>query len=170
MDRDIINRVSQGRTPSVGAAAAAAIGILPVVLTTTALSAATNLAGFHGAMIEAGIGVFGTAASGSVFIECEVQECATTGGTYTAVADADLLFPPGDAARQPATAASGTFFCSKSTTNADLSGLYTVGYRGNKQFIKVNVRLTGTQSTGTPVSVVITAGYPDYAPTVGNAS
>jgi hypothetical protein len=42
-------------------------------------------------MIAFHIGAFGDAASATVFFEAELQECDTVGGTYTAVADSDLL-------------------------------------------------------------------------------
>jgi len=167
-DRDSINRVSEGRVPSVGAASPANISLLPVVATTTQLGAVTDTAGFHSVNLKAEIGVYGTVASATVFIEAEVQESAASGSGFTAVADADLIFPPGDAVR--AGTATGTFFCSKSTTNADLSGVYTCGYRGTKRYLKINLRFTGTHTTGSPVATSIICGFPDYQPVAGNAT
>lgn len=138
--------------------------LAPVVRTTSVLSAALDLQGFEAALIAFHIGVFGDAASGSVFFEAELQECATSGGSYTAVADTDLLFPGAVVARTGSVAASGVFFQSKTTGAVDLAGLYTVGYRGSKEFLKVNVRVTGTNSTGTPVSIVGYAGHALYEP------
>jgi hypothetical protein len=165
-DRDSINRIKQGRVPSAGAAAPN-FGLLPVVLTATQLSAAMDLAGFHGANIAVLVGAFGTAASPTVYIELELQVSADN-TTYVPCLDTDLLFPPGDAVRTGT--ATGTFFQSKTTGAADLSGVYTVGYRGQMRYLKVNVRLTGTQATGTPVAVLQTAAFPDYQPTAGNAT
>lgn len=166
MDRDLINRISQGRVPSAGAAAPN-FGVLPVKVTSTTLSAKLDLAGFHGAAVALMIGVFGDVQSGTVYMEGELQE-SNDDSSYTAVADADLLLPPGDAVRTGN--ATGTFFQSKTTGATDLSGVYTVGYRGNKRYIKTNLRLTGTHSTGTPVAILQTAGFPDYSPTSGNAT
>lgn len=166
MDRDLINGLNQGRVPSAGAAAPG-IGLVPVKVTATQLSSSIDLAGYHGAVVALLIGAFGDVQSGTIYMEGELQE-SNDDSTYTAVADADLLFPPSDAAR--AGTAVGTFFQSKTTAAHDLSGIYTVGYRGNKRYLKCNLRLTGTHSTGTPVAVLMTAGFPDYAPVSGNAS
>lgn len=166
MDRDLINNLNQGRVASAGAAASG-IGLVPVKVTATQLSGKIDLAGFHGASIALMIGAYGDAQSGTVYMEGELQE-SNDDTTYTAVADADLLFPPGDAARTGT--ATGTFFQSKTTAADDLSGIYTVGYRGSKRYLKVNLRLTGTHTNGTPVAVLMTAGFPDYAPVSGNAS
>jgi hypothetical protein len=77
--------------------------------------------------------------------------------------------PPGDAMRTSlgTTAASGCFFTSKTTSASDLSGIYSVGYLGLYRYLRVNVRLTAP-TVGSPCSVVLTAGYPDYAPVSGN--
>jgi hypothetical protein len=140
------------------------IMLAPVVRTSTVLSAAADLQGHQSAMVAFDIGAFGDAASATVFFEAELQECDTSGGSYTAVADTDLLFPGVLAARVGTVAASGVFFQSKTTAAADLTGLYTVGYRGSKRFLKVNVRVTGTNSTGTPVAVTAYADNSDYKP------
>jgi hypothetical protein len=87
--------------------------------------------------------------------------------TYTAVADTLTIYPPGDAARVGTVATGGVFFQSKTTAAADLSGVYSVGYIGINRYLKVNVRLT-SPTTGSPCSVLITAGFPDYAPVTGN--
>jgi hypothetical protein len=107
--------------------------LAPVVRTTTVLSSALDLQGFESALIAFHIGVFGDAASATVFFEAELQECDTTGGSYTAVADSDLLFPGAGVARTGTVAASGVFFQSKTTAAADTAGLYTIGYRGSKR-------------------------------------
>ena len=166
MDRDLINSLQQWRVPSAGAAAPN-FGVLPVKVTGTTLSAALDLAGFHAASIALMIGAYGDVQSGTVYMEGELQESADN-VTYTPVADLDLLLPPGDAVRVGT--ATGTFFQSKTTGATDLSGVYTVGYRGNKRYLKVNLRLTGAHATGTPVAVLQTAGHPDYSPVSGNAS
>ena len=138
--------------------------LAPVVRTSTVLSSAIDTQGFESVIIAFHIGAFGDAASATVFFEAELQECATVGGTYTAVADTDLLFPGTGAARTGTVATAGVFFQSKTTAAADTAGLYTIGYRGSKEFLKVNVRVTGTNSTGTPVSVVGYAGHALYSP------
>src|SRR3982751_1168965 len=93
--------------------------LAPVVRTSTVLSSAIDTQGFESVIIAFHIGAFGDAASATVFFEAELQECATVGGTYTAVADTDLLFPGTGAARTGTVATAGVFFQSKTTAAAD---------------------------------------------------
>lgn len=167
-DRDLIDNLKQGRTPTAAAAAAAVGNILPVVATATTLGHAIDLQGFHGALVTFSIGVFGDVASATVFVEAELQD-SPDGTTYTAVTDANCQYPPGDAARVGTVATGGVFFQSKTTGAADLAGVYSVGYIGINRYLKVNVRFTSA-TNGCPISVISTAGYPDYAPVTGNPS
>lgn len=171
MDRDLIDNIKQGRTASAGAAASAAGYLLPKVVATTTLSSAFDTRGFHGVVATFAIGIFGDAASTTVYTEAELQD-SPDGVTYTAVPDANLLFPPGDGPRTGAgtagtTAASGCFFNSNTNGAVDLSGIYSVGYLGLNRYLKVNVRLT-SPTTGSPCAVIFTAGFPDYRPVNGN--
>lgn len=167
-DRDLIDNLKQGRTAAAAGAASASGYILPVVATATVLGKAFDLQGYHGALVTFSIGIFGDVASGTVFVEAELQD-SPDGTTYTAVADANTIYPPGDAARVGTVATGGVFFQSKTTAAADLSGVYSVGYIGLNRYLKVNVRFTSA-TNGCPISVVATAGFPDYAPVTGNPS
>ena len=60
--------------------------------------------------------------------------------------------------------ATGTFFQSKTTGASDAAGLYEVGYRGSMRYLKVNLRLTGTHTNGTPTSVSFSEGNPNFSP------
>jgi hypothetical protein len=135
--------------------------LAPAVRTATALSAKCDMQSFQSVIARFYSGVFGDTASATVYTEAEMQE-SDDDSTYTAVADADLLFPSGKAARTGT--ATGTFFQSKTTGAADLAGLYEVGYRGSKRYLKVNVRLTGTHTNGTPTTVTFSLGNADYKP------
>jgi hypothetical protein len=170
MDRDLIDNLKAGKVLSAGIASPTA-NLAPQVATVTVTSASLDTQGYHSAVASLQVGAYGTAASGSVYIEGELQVC-NDNATWIAAADADLQFPPADAARTAfgTTAASGCFFQSKTTGAVDLPGLYMVGYLGLYRYLRVNVRLTGTQATGTPVSVALIASHPDYAPVSGNPS
>src|SRR5690348_2462596 len=111
-------------------------GLAPAVRTATALSSACDLQGFESVVARVHIGTFGDVQSGSLYIEAELQE-SSDNSTYTAVADADLLFPSG---RSAATGtATGTFVQTKTTGKADTAGVYEVGYAGTKRYLKVNM-------------------------------
>ncbi|HEX4138357.1 MAG TPA: hypothetical protein VHY84_27350 [Bryobacteraceae bacterium] len=169
MDRDLVDILKTGRVPSAGAASPTA-NLAPAVRTATVASASINTAGFHGFLGAFYIGAYGDAASGSVYVEAELQVSADN-ATWIPAADADILMPPGDAVRTAfgTTAASGCFFQSKTTGAADVAGLYTVGYLGAYQYLRVNVRFTAA-TTGCPCAVLLTAGFPDYSPVSGNPS
>lgn len=169
MDRDLIDYMKEGRVTAAGAAAPTA-NLAPAVRTATVASASLDLQGFHGAVARFYIGTFGDVQSGSIYTEAELQ-VSNDNSTWIAAADADCLLPPGDAMRTAlgTTAASGCFFTSKTTSAVDLAGMYSVGYLGTYRYIRVNVRFTAA-STGSPCAVLMSAGYPDYAPVTGNPS
>ena len=136
-------------------------GLVPAVRTTTTLSSACDRRGYQSVVTDFNVGAFGDSQSGSVYIDAELQE-SDDNVTYSAVANADLLFRTGSARTSNAV---GTFFSSKTTGAADTgSAIYSVGYRGNKRYLKVNVRHTGSHSTGTPYAASFRLGHPDYAP------
>jgi hypothetical protein len=170
MDRDLIDSLKAGKVLSAGVAGPTA-NLAPQVATVTVTSASIDTQGFHSFVGVLQVGAYGTAASGSVYIEGELQ-VSNDNATWIAAADADILLPPADAVRTAfgTTAASGCFFQSKTTGAADLTGLYMVGYLGLYRYLRINVRLTGTQATGTPVSAVLIASHPDYFPVSGNPS
>lgn len=138
-------------------------GLAPAVRTTTALSSKCDTQGYESVVARFHIGTFGDTQSASVYFEAELQE-SDDDSTYTPVADADVLFPQwqGKAARTGH--ATGTFFQSKTDAAADTAGLYEVGYRGSKRYLKVNVRVTGSNPTGSPCAVTFSEGNPSFSP------
>jgi hypothetical protein len=79
-----------------------------------------------------------------------LTECATSGGTFTAVDDADLL------GLEPAY-----------TADADDAKIGRVGYIGNKRFLKATV-LSANTTTGALITVIAVAGKPHFAATAAN--
>jgi len=137
--------------------------LLPAVRTTTTLSTKADTQGFESVIARIHIGTYGDAQSGSVYMEAELQE-SDDDSTYTAVADADLLFPVAQGKAARTGTATGTFFQSKTTGANDAAGHYDVGYRGSKRYLKINLRFTGTHSTGTPSSATFSLGHPSFVP------
>jgi hypothetical protein len=136
-------------------------GTAPILKSATVLGSACDLLGFEGCIARFHCGVFGDSQSATVYIEAELQD-SDDGVTYAAVADALLDFPSAFAARTGH--AVGTFFQSKTDAAADTAGLYEIGYRGAKRYLKVNIRLTGTHTSGTIVSASFLRMLPREAP------
>jgi hypothetical protein len=99
------------------------------------------------------IGSYGTITSTTAVYTAILKECATTGGTFTSVADSDLLGT--EAAFVPAagTRTSGT---TKNVTKR-------LGYIGNQRYLKIQVYSAGT--AGTIVGVDMLLHSPRSAPT-----
>jgi hypothetical protein len=103
-----------------------------------------DLAGYKSAEIAIS---YGNKTDGAAAVE--LQECATSGGVYTAVADEDLLGT--EAAVSVADGVAGANTVKK------------LGYKGAKQFIKVVVTIT-SNAGALPVSAVAVLGHPNHTP------
>jgi len=110
----------------------AVVALAPIAVTATNTSAAIDLQGYNSCEVFISCGVI----TGSAVFVPSMTECATSGGTYTAVAAADLINTPDTALTAGA--------CSK------------IGYRGNKRYVKV----VNTLSSGTSaiLSVLVLRG------------
>lgn len=112
--------------------------VVPQVLTATNTSAAIDLTGFDGATVV----INGGAIVGAGNFTPKLQECATSGGTYTDVAAADLI---------------GAF-----PTVIVQNTVYKIGYKGSKQFLKAVETLNS--GTSLALSVEIIKGWPKSSP------
>ncbi len=114
-----------------------AFSIKPAVYKTTTTGDEVDLYGYESVtvVIEAGTVTDGT----HTF---EVQECATSGGSFTAVADADLI------GAEPAIDSSHD------------DKFVKIGYIGQCRYIKVVNTVTGSPATGGPTSAWVLLGYP----------
>jgi len=91
---------------------------------------------------------YGNKTDGAVAIE--LQECDTSGGVYTPVADTDLLGTEAAAGVADGTAGANT--------------VKKLGYRGSKQFLKL-VATVSSNAGSCPLSAVAVLGHPNHAPT-----
>jgi hypothetical protein len=137
------------------------LGLAPANRTATALSAACDLSNFKGAAATVCIGTFGDTQSASIFIEAELQE-SDDNVTYTPCPNANLQLKAGRSVLTGT--ATGTFMQTKTGAGADTAGLYEAGYLGNKRYLKVNMRLTGTHTVGTPSAVIFRLGEASVKP------
>lgn len=112
--------------------------VVPATLTATNTSAAIDLQGYDSATVIIQTGAIG----GSGNFTPSLVECATSGGTYTAVATTDLI---------------GSF-----TDPLAASSVYKIGYRGNKRYIKTV--LTLNSGTNIVAGVVVVKSHAANAP------
>jgi len=90
---------------------------------------------------------YGTTASAADTIVPVIYECSTSNGSFTSVADADLL---------PSTNAEAAITLSA-------AGSSKIGYKGSKRYLKI--RLYGTGHATGIVSAALVLGAPNMAPT-----
>lgn len=136
-----------------------ASSLVPAVRTTSGNGTGVSVGDkYEGALCQFSVGAFGDAlpstSSGATacYITPTLQE-SDDNSTYTDVAAADIIGSlPGNLASSSLGGAGGA------------SATYTVGYRGSKRYLRWKDARTGTQSTGTPTSALITRGYPRQAP------
>lgn len=124
---------------------------VPAVATNNVTSSAIDMQGYDSLCVIFDIGNSGDTLSGSVLWTLSLTECDTSGGSYTDVADSDVLTPTG--------------------TNdyvidapAEDSLAVKFGYKGNKRFVKAVATKTGTHTNGTPIGIVAIQGKPGIAP------
>lgn len=127
--------------------------VSPVAIGTTGTgktSGVIDLQGYDSAVIEFSYGTI--TATDAVFTPV-ITECSTSDGTFTSVANADLIGT--EAAAGVAAAATRTSGVSKNITKR-------VGYAGAKRYIKAKV--SSTVTAGTPIGINVLRGNPRHAP------
>lgn len=125
--------------------------IVNAVKTSTATSSAISLAGYDAASVIFDIGNSGDTLSGSLYWTLSLTECDTSGGSYTAVAAADIVGWSGAAT-----------YVIDAPTEDTLA--VKVGYIGSKPYIKAVATATGSHSSGTPIGAIAVLGHPSHAP------
>lgn len=120
---------------------------------TEGTGAAIDLQGYEGAELIVNCGISGDTLSGSVKYDLVLKECDTSGGTYTAVAQADVV---------GGTVTSGVFATVDDA--AEDPAVFRIGYIGSKRYIKLFVDTTGTHTNGTPMAAVALLGVGRHMP------
>lgn len=124
--------------------------IAPVAVGTTGTGQTGTAVDLRGADAAAVVFHYGAILATGADFTATVLEGDTTGGSFTAVADADLIPTTGaetSAGLAPAARVDG------STENVALH----VGYKGTKRYIKAMIASTAT--AGTPVSAVVVKSH-----------
>lgn len=113
------------------------------------LSGVIDRRGYHSAEFLLALGLVGASGDTTNVI---VYECATSGGTFTSVADADLIGTEAAAGRGAVALTSGS----------GINLATRIGYRGTKRFLKI--RLYGLGHATGLVAATCILGDPDIAP------
>ena len=111
---------------------------------TVVLTSAHSIASTNGAMVEVCLGSSAGTLAANLAFSFQLLECATTGGSYTAVANADVTYGTTDA--------NGTFALVNADGEDDQN--YQIGYAGGLGFLKVQITGIGNHSSaGCPMAV-----------------
>ena len=111
---------------------------------TTKTSSACDMRGYEGGLFVIYYGASLDTLGVAVAIEAALWECETEGGTYTLVADADVVSDVDD---------QDNAFGEINITGED-SQVYYLSYIGDVRYVKVVVTLTGIHTNGTPLCVL----------------
>lgn len=123
--------------------------VVPAVKTTTTTSSAIDTAGYESLTVLFDMGNSGDTLSGTLYWTLSLTECDTSGGSYTAVADADIV---------------GGTNSYVIDAPAEDSLAVKFGYIGNKRYVKGVATATGSHSSGTPIGIVAILGHAQNAP------
>ena len=116
--------------------------LAPIVVSATGNSLILDTKGYESALLVLDVGVV-TAGDAANFVAVTVEECDTTvTGSFTTVAAADLICPDANTAGDWCGNAADNLI---NSTTLD-AGIYTVGYRGTKRYIRVHFAETLTFS------------------------
>ena len=127
----------------------------PVVVSADALGDEIDMAGFRDLTAMVLVGESGDTLSGSVYIELEMQHSDVSGSGYAACADADIT----NAVTGTNT---GTFALIDAAAEDD--AVFMSQYIGDKQYVKININVTGTHTNGTPCGATAVQSGENYLP------
>lgn len=132
-------------------------GLAAAVYATDQNGSGIDTVGYQSLMFIVNCGAEGVTLDASTnYILFEVEESDTSASSgFTDVADADLT-------NVDAGLNTGTF--KKLDDDADAPGMFFVGYKGNKRWVRVVVNFVGTHGTGTAVGVTAIQQHPATSP------
>ena len=94
------------------------------------------------------VGASGDTLSGSVYIECELEE-SDDNSVWTDVADVDVT---------NSVTGTNTGTAAKIDDPAEDDTIVKVGYKGYKRYVRGVLNVTGTHSNGTPTAIIALSG------------
>lgn len=120
--------------------AVVAIAAVAINTDTTTASAAIDMQGAEGALILMHSGVIAGGDGANVYTPL-ITECDTSNGSFTAVADADLINTEASA-----------------VLDGDTEGVKKIGYIGTKRYIKVSIVSTAFTTAGGIAGALVLRG------------
>ena len=129
-----------------------AVSLAAAVRSAAANGTGVDLQGYNSAAILVDVGAEGDTLSGSVYFEISLEH-TDDDSTYTDCAQADIV--------DGTIASGGIFLKLDGTTGGDpdtAGGIFRVGYRGGKRYVRVVIAKTGTHSNGTPIGAMVVRG------------
>ena len=130
-----------------------AVSIISAVRTAAVNGSGVDLQGYESATVLVDVGAEGDTLSSSVHFEISLEH-SDDNSTFTDVAQADIM---------DGTISSGGIFLKLDGTaggNPDTTGgIFRVGYRGGKRYIRVVLAKTGSHSNGTPIGAMVVRGH-----------
>jgi len=119
----------------------------PVAVTATNTSSPVDVSNYNSVTVNFHFGECGDTLSGSLYYTCKLTECDTYNGTFTDVADAEVI----DGTTSPSNAI-------VVDAPAEDAFTYRLGYIGNANYIKAVFTLTGSNASGTLIAASVTLG------------
>ena len=130
------------------------VGLTPAVRTADANGASMDLQLYNAALILFDVGDSADTLSGTVYIECEVEE-SDDNSAWTDVADTDLV-------NYVAGTNDGTVAVIDAPTEDQTVAVAC--YIGSKRYVRGVLKLVGVHSSGTPCGIVNMRGSYKYPP------
>jgi len=130
-----------------------AVSIISAVRTAAVNGSGVDLQGYESATVLVDVGAEGDTLSSSVHFEVSLEH-SDDNSTFTDVAQADIM--------DGTISSGGIFLKLDGTAGGDpdtTGGIFRVGYRGGKRYIRVVLAKTGSHSNGTPIGAMVVRGH-----------
>lgn len=131
----------------------------PTGRTSDASGTAVDMLGFDSCLVVIDFGDFGVNFNGSNYVEIQLEH-SDDSTTWADVETADIL------RAETAAIANGTVYRPPNANLGNSPGVATVGYIGNKRYLRGVASYVGTHGAATSVSVVMLLGNASYRPVV----
>lgn len=133
--------------------------LAPTARNTNANGATVDLLGYDSCLMVVDIGGGGVAFTDTNYIEVQLEH-SDDGSTWADVVTGDVQRASTDAV------ANGVVIRPPNQLINVVVGVETVGYIGNKRYVRGSVNFQGTHSTATSISIVALLGNASYRPVV----
>ena len=137
----------------------AVTSVEPTGRTSDATGTSVDMRGFDSCLVVIDFGDFGVNFNGSNYVEAQLEH-SDDATTWADVETADIM------RAETAAIANGTVYRPPNANLGNAPGAATVGYIGNKRYIRGVLNYVGTHGSATSVSVVAILGNASHRPVV----